>query len=105
MKFRFLSAGVAAVLLAVPGQPASAQSLKNNLVAYWPLNEVQGAKTPDLVNGYDMELANLTAADLVDGKVGKAFHFDNVRQTMLRRINAPGEQLPINQHPALTIAF
>src|SRR5687768_5168039 len=105
MKFRFLIAGLAAVLLDFSAQPASAQSLKDNLVSYWPLDEVQGTKTPDLVNGYDMELANLTAADLVDGKFGKAFHFENVRQTMLKRISAPGEMLPINQHEALTISF
>lgn len=89
------------LLLAEPGQAA----LQDGLVAYWPLDQVVGTKTPDLVSGYDMELANLTAADLVEGKFGKAFQFDNARQTMLRRINSPGEQLPINQFPALTIAF
>ena len=29
--------------------------LKNGLVAYWPLDEVQGPNPPELVNGYDME--------------------------------------------------
>jgi hypothetical protein len=84
---------------------AAHAALKDGLVAYWPLDEVVGTKTPDLVSGYDMELANLTAADLVDGKRGKAFKFENARQTMLKRINNPGEQLPINQFPAFTIAF
>ncbi len=79
--------------------------LTKGMVAYWPLDEVLGVKTPDLVNGYDMELANLSAADLVDGKYGKAFKFENARQTLLRRVNAPGEQLPINQYPALTISM
>jgi len=79
--------------------------LANGMVAYWPLDEVVGTKTPDLVNGYDMELANLSAADLVEGKRGKAFKFENARQTLLRRVNAPGEQLPINQHPALTVSI
>jgi hypothetical protein len=79
--------------------------IADGMVAYWPLDEVVGVKTPELVNGYDMELANLTAADLVEGKVGKAFKFDNARQTLLQRINSPGEQLPINQHPALTVSF
>jgi hypothetical protein len=79
--------------------------LTRGMVAYWPLDEISGAKTPELVNGYDMELANLTAADLVDGKRGKAFKFENARQTLLRRVNAPGELLPINQHPALTISL
>jgi hypothetical protein len=79
--------------------------LAQGMVAYWPLDEVAGVKTPDLVSGYDMELANLTAADLVPGKVGNAFKFDNARQTMLRRVNSPGEQLPINQYPAFTVSF
>lgn len=79
--------------------------LRYGLVSYWPLDEVVGSKTPDLASGYDLELANLTAADLVEGKRGRAFQFDNARQTMLRRINSPGEQLPINQHPAFTITF
>ncbi len=83
----------------------SPAALKDQLVSYWPLDEVSGTKTPDIVSGYDMELVNLTAADLVSGKVGKAFKFENTRQTMLKRLNSPGEQLPINQHPAFTVSF
>jgi len=80
-------------------------ALKDGLVSYWPLDEVVGTKTPDLVSGYDLELHNLTAADLVAGKVGKAFKFENTRATMLKRVNSAGEQLPINQHPAFTVSF
>jgi hypothetical protein len=79
--------------------------LSDGLVSYWPLDDVVGTKTPDLVSGYDMELNNLTADDLIDGREGRAFLFDSARQTMLSRIHSPGEQLPINQHPALTISF
>ncbi|MFO1501545.1 MAG: LamG domain-containing protein [Verrucomicrobiota bacterium] len=94
----------AALLLALSLTPARA-GLKDGLVAYWPLDTVVGTKTPDLVSGYDMELMNLTAADLVDGKVGKAFKFDNARQTMLKRQHTVGEQLPINQYPAVTVTL
>jgi hypothetical protein len=98
--------GAAATVVGALALMMSAQAaLKDGLVAYWPLDNVVGTKTPDLVSGYDMELANLTAADLVNGKQGKAFKFDNARQTMLKRISSPGEQLPINQHPAFTISF
>jgi hypothetical protein len=83
----------------------AAQNLSNDLVSYWPLDEVQGTKTPDLVSGYDMDLSNLTAADLVEGKVGKAFSFSNARKTLLSRVHKAGEQLPINQHPSFTIPF
>ena len=89
------------LLLASTAQAA----LKDGLVAYWPLDTVAGTKTPDLVNGYDMNLVNLTAADLVDGKIGKTFNFQNAKQTMLNRVDSPGEQLPITQFPAFTITM
>ena len=90
---------------AVGFTPLLQAGLEDGLVSYWPLDDVVGTKTPDLISGYDMELVNLTAADLVPGKLNKAFHFENANQTMLKRVSTPGEQLPINQHPAVTIAF
>jgi hypothetical protein len=97
-----LSVLAAAVLAATTTGHAQ---LSEGLVSYWPLDEVVGTKTPDLVSGYDMELNNLTADDLIAGQAGNAFLFDNTRQTMLSRVHSPGEQLPINQHPAFTISF
>src|SRR4026207_9825 len=44
--------GLACALLVATNAPTSAQNLTNGLVAYWPLDQVQGDKTPDLVNGY-----------------------------------------------------
>ena len=75
------------------------------LVAHWPMEEVQGTKTPDVVSGYDMNLNNLSAADLVDGKTGKCFNFNNAKQTLLSRIHGPNDDLPANKHAAFTIAF
>jgi hypothetical protein len=69
------------------------------------LEEVQGAKTPDLVSGYDMDLNNLTASDLVAGKAGKCFSFANARQTLLSRVHGPNDDLPANKHPAFTVAL
>ena len=101
---RYLGLSVlAAVALTV--QTNAQDGLSDGLVSYWPLDEVVGTKTPDLVSGYDMELNNLTSDDLVAGQTGNAFLFDNTRQTLLSRIHSPGEQLPINQHPAYTISF
>lgn len=90
-------------VLVVNSQPPP--DLKRELVAYWPLNEVEGTKTPDYVSGYDMTLNNLTPADVVTGKVGNAFSFSNTRQTLLSYVSAPGDQIPINQHPAASVAF
>ncbi len=100
----------AAVLLAVGAlsvgsYPLEAQNLEEGLVAYWPLDEVQGTKTPDVIGGYDMELSNLSAEDLVDGQTGQAFSFDNQRQTLLSRVHQSGEDLPANQHAAWTLSI
>src|SRR5437016_1862974 len=56
---------------------ARAQTLANDLVAYWPLDEVQGNKTPDLVSGYDMTLNNLT--HLFFAAIGATQGTNNVR--------------------------
>ncbi len=83
----------------------SAQTLTNGLIAYWPLDQVQGAKTPDVVNGYDMDLNNLTASDLVDGKRGKAFSFDTTRKTLLSRVHSATDELPANKHDSFTVCM
>jgi hypothetical protein len=67
--------------------------------------EIVGAKTPDLVQGYDLDLINLTEADLVPGYQGMALRFDADRQTMAARIHAPGDQLPANQHESFSISM
>ena len=79
--------------------------LKNGLVAYWPLDEVQGSKTPELVNGYDMELTNLSADDVVEGRIGNAFSFSNEKQTLLSRVHDAADQLPANKHESYTISM
>ena len=81
-------------------------ALTDGLIAYWPLDEVNGERTPELINGYDMELVNLTAADLVEGNTGKAFLFDVERQTLLQRISAEGDKLPASeQHDAWSVSL
>ena len=75
------------------------------LVAHWPLDQIQGTKTPDIVNGYDMDITNLTDADVVPGKNGNAFSFENARQTLLSRVHEADDQLPANKHAAHTISM
>jgi hypothetical protein len=92
---------VATLQVGAPPPP----NLTNGLVSYWPLNEVQGTKTPDVISGYDMELQNLTPADLVTGKIGKAFKFEAPRQTMMERVHLATDDLPIYKHPNFTISL
>ena len=80
-------------------------NLTNDLVAYYPFEEVQGTKTPDKVRGYDMDLINLTAADLVPGKNGNTFQLSNAKQTMIRRVHGTSDLLPVNKHNSFTISF
>ena len=94
-----------AILLPASMERAQGQSLTNDLVSHWPLDVIQGTKTPDVVSGYDMNLHNLTGADLVVGYASNCFSFSNARQTLLSRVHSPGDNLPINKHPALTIVL
>ena len=85
---------------------ATAQAaLQDGLVAYWPLDEAVGTKTPDRVSGYDLDLVNLTAANVVSGRWGNAFRFTASSSQYLKRVSAPADQLPINKHPALTVSL
>ena len=79
--------------------------LAPKMVSYWPLDKVEGTKTPDIISGYDMNLDNLTAADLVAGRFGQCFKFDNAKKTMLKRINGTNDLLPIYKHPAFTVSI
>lgn len=87
----------------------SQAALTDGLIAYWPLDEVTGAgdRTPDISgSGYDMELVNLSADDLVEGKVGSAFFFEAGRQTLLQYIAQEGDKIPANdQHDAWSVAL
>ena len=99
-KLHFLTIGSFALGLAV-----SQAQLSDGLVSYWPLDEVQGSKTPDLVSGYDMDLSNLSGSDLVAGQKGSAFSMSNANQTLLSRVHNAGEDLPVNQHESYTISM
>jgi hypothetical protein len=83
----------------------TAQNLADGLIAYWPLDEVVGTRTPDVVGGMDLDLTNLTADDLAPGRFGNAFSFSNTRQTLLSRVHSPGEALPANQYDSFTISL
>jgi hypothetical protein len=99
------STATAVLLIATTTERASGQSLTNDLVSHWPLDVVQGTRTPDVVSGYDMNLSVLTAADLVPGHASNCFNFSTHAATLLSRIHAPTDDLPINKHPALTIVL
>ncbi len=85
--------------------PWPAPNLNDSMISYWPLDTILGTKTPDLVSGYDMTLNNLTEANLVaGGRWSKAMQF-NGTSSMLTRINNPGEDLPIYQHPNFSVSL
>src|SRR4051812_10227367 len=88
-------------------QPA-ASDLGDGLVAYWPLDSVEGDKTPDRVHGYNLApyfgashtLTNGNAITLVAGKKGKAVSFADMNQVLLAYTAAATDDLPINKNPA-----
>jgi hypothetical protein len=105
MKARGLILSTFLIAATAGTQPVFAQALTNGLVAYWPLDELQAGKTPDVVSGYDMQARNLVATNVVAGVRSNAFSFFNARQTLLSRVHAAGDELPINKHPAYTISM
>lgn len=101
MKIGFVGAFLTLTLLCLK------TNVQAGLVAYWPLDELTGGgtSTPDVAGGFDMDAFNLIAADVVPGKIGNAFSFDNTLQTLLSRVHDPADPLPINKHPAFTITM
>ena len=92
-----------------PTDADSIPPLTGLLSAYWPMDQIINLGgndlTPDVINGYDLMLNNMTAANLVTGTQGNAFSFSNASMTLLSRVNAPGDELPISQHPTHTISL
>ncbi|MGY8690458.1 MAG: LamG-like jellyroll fold domain-containing protein, partial [Verrucomicrobiales bacterium] len=80
-------------------------ALTDGLVSYYPLDALQGGKAPDVVSGLNMDAINLSDTNLVDGVAGKAISFDATQQTMLERLHADGDALPIHQYDTITISF
>lgn len=80
-------------------------NLTNSVVSYWPLDQVVGSKTPDLVSGYDMTLVNITGTNIVAGKWGNAFRFYEITKNLLARTHNAGEALPIYQHNDFTVSL
>lgn len=78
--------------------------LAPNMVSYWPMDVIEGTKTPDIISGYDLNLENLSAANLVDGRFGKCFEFDNSRKALLKRVHGTNDLLPIYNHRAFTVS-
>jgi hypothetical protein len=77
------SAGInisaAASVVVLPDLPAT--NIDAGLVSYWPFNVISNsATTPDLVSQNDLQLANMTGANLVPGEYGNALSFDGATQ-------------------------
>ena len=85
--------------------PGYTTGLTPNMVSYWPLDKIEGTKTPDVISGYDMNLENMTAANLVDGHAGKCFVFDNASKRLLKRVHNAGDALPIYKNNAFTVSI
>ena len=86
-------------------QAGPAPDLASGLVAHWPLDEIAGETTPDVVSGYDMDLTNISGDNVVAGKVGNAISFSNADQTLLSRKHGADDDLPANKHDSFTVSF
>ncbi len=88
-----------------PNDPNSVPDGDPNLVAYWPLDEIDGTTSPDAFGTHPLTLVNLDANSLVEGRSGMALAFDSANSSMAEYIAEPGEALPINLHPARTVSL
>lgn len=82
-----------------------AASITNGIISYWPLDTLLGTKTPDLVSSYDLTAVNMQDTNVVSGRWGNAFLFNNGSQTMLQRIPQAGEDLPITSKSNFSVSF
>ena len=68
--------GISGMIIRQTSQPV-ASPLLVDLVSHWPLDEISGEVTPDVVGRRDMTLTNMDDSNVVEGKVGQAFSFSN----------------------------
>ena len=80
--------------------------IRQGLVAYWPLDTTDGTTTPELVAGLHMNVFNMDASNIVEGRRGSALSFDGSTEYAVR-ISDPAENtgLPIYSNPAYTITL
>ena len=82
-------------------------SIDPHLVSYWPLTSITNGTTPDIINGYDMDVVNMDATNIVTGRtVGSlAFSFDSQSSTVLSRTDTAIHPLPIGKQTDYTISY
>ncbi len=80
-------------------------SLRDDLVSYWPLDEIQGNSTPDLASGFDFFVENLTSTDIITGRFGMAFNFKKANKAHLVRNHDPADDLPAIKNDSFTVAY
>src|ERR1700678_4434447 len=91
--------------------PSPAQnSLTNDLVAYWPMNEISGTTTPDIVGGYNFTLSGSSGKvpTLVPGRnaaAGDCFLFNTTNNQSLYYLAQLTDALPINKNITYTVSF
>ncbi len=99
------SALLGALALTTQLSMGQGETLKDDLVSYWPLDEIQGNKTPDLASGFDFLVLNLSASDQIPGKFGTAFNFKKVNKAHLVRNHDPADDLPAMKNDSFTLAY
>jgi hypothetical protein len=79
-----------------------------DFVSYWPLTSISNGTTPDIINGYDMDVVNMDATNIVTGRTGVgslAFSFDSQSNTVLTRTDTAIHPLPIGKQTEYTISY
>ncbi len=96
---------VTSVVAQVAVQTYGTANLTNGIVAYWPLDAINGVKTPEMVSAYDLTVNNMGASNVVAGKWGNALTFIGTSSQYARRIHNSGENLPIYSKSNFTVSL
>ena len=79
--------------------------LTDGLVAHWPLDELNGDTTPDVVSGYNMTADNLTAGNVSKASTAMRFPFLMLKRHSCGARTRRVMNLPVNKHDSFTVSF
>src|ERR1019366_4096001 len=84
--------------------PDPTNNLIAGMLAYWPFNSISNStSSPDLVSQNDMQLVNMSGANLVPGEFGNALSFDGSTQYGIETTGTPVYDLSTTYTVALWV--
>ena len=89
----------------------------NGIIAYWPMQSINGTETPDIVGGYNLTLSGKNGglptitngagspASLLNGESNNAIYLNAADNEELYYLAGASDALPINKQPQFTVSM